>query len=99
MGGVCKEVSRETVYSGQTQVGTHRFGIVCVPPSFCPFPPPICCLALASLRYRCTVTAGDAEGVGSATQTLLPGQLDGFQVGDSSHYCPNKAMRDEQKGL
>lgn len=58
-----------------TRVGSRRFSMVCVcPASFRPFlPPPVGCLALASLRYRCTVTAGDEEGMDSATQEWLPG--------------------------
>lgn len=68
-----------------TRVGSHRFSMVCMPSLIPPFPlPPMGCLALASLRDRCTVTACDAEGMGAPPRNsfLGPGKLDGFQAGE-----------------
>lgn len=71
VGGVRKEVSRFPC--GKPGLAPIILAWYVCPASFCPFPAPVGCLAMASLRYRCTVTAGDAEEVGRATQELLPG--------------------------
>lgn len=76
-------IGKETLFCGSREVSRFLCGkpglapkvlawYVC-PALLCPFPVPVGCLAVASLRYRCTVTAGDTEEVGSATQELLPG--------------------------
>lgn len=57
----------------QTRAGTHHFGMVCMPSLILPLPCSCGCLAVTSLRHRCTVTTGDTEEVSSATQELPPG--------------------------
>lgn len=98
-----KRAGRLDCFHVATRVGSHCFSMVCVcPASFRSFPPPpVGCLALASLKYRCTVTQVMKKvwTVPPRNGFLGPGKLHGFQVGDSSNHRTSRAMRDEQKGL
>lgn len=67
-----EDISRE-IRCGRSKRAPILLAWCVRPASHPPCPPSVGCLALASQRYGCAVTAGIEEEVDSATQKLLPG--------------------------